>query len=129
MPTNLRDLPHYATPHTIDLDTDTLLREAKRMNAEVTASKNGTGPFIAFEDYYQRKYKYLYERCPKWFSTIFKADMPEFMNVLENMILKIQRVQEGSLSNYDADVEVGQALFDRYIKGKIDLSQEPSTSK
>lgn len=123
----LRDLPHYQTEHTIDLDTDKVLAEAKAMYKTVLASKDGTGPFIGFSEYYERQYPYLFERCPKWFKTIFENRMDSdahFMNVLENMLNTVKNIQTKKMTNFDADKYIGTALHNKYILPNLDMSKE-----
>ncbi len=113
----LRNLPHYQTEHAIDLDTDKVLSEAKSMYKSVIASSSGSGPFIGFSEHYERLYPYLYERCPKWFRTIFENRMgsdANFMYVLENMLNTIKDIQSKKISNFEGDKYIGTALYDKY---------------
>jgi len=112
--------PAYQNKAPIELDTYVLIKEGKAMHQEVVKSKDGSGPFIGYQDYYERKYPYLFSRCPRWFDAIFKNELPGIMNVFENMIQTVSCVQEGNLSRYQADVSVGQQLFDKYVAGKFD---------
>jgi len=121
----LESLPHYQGEHTIDLDTDKALYEAKNMHKAVIASKNGTGPLIAFPEYYQQRYNYLFTRCPRWFNTIFENTMGDnYMIVLENMLNKIKDIQSKKISQFQADADIGQALHNKYIVPFIDMTKE-----
>ena len=112
--------PAYRNTAPIELDTYVVIKEGKAMHQEVVRSKDGSGPFIGYQEYYERKYPYLFSRCPRWFDAILKNELPGIMNVFENMIQTVSCVQEGSVSRYQADVSVGQQLFDKYVAGKFD---------
>lgn len=106
-----------------DTDTTKILADVTAMRKEITDNKNGCGPVIMFDDYYQKGYPYLLEYCPKIFEMVL-ADSFDYMPGLTRMLKDIKIIQSGRKSQNDMDKKTGLDLAHAYIYPHIDRKKE-----
>lgn len=90
------------------LDRDKILFDAQAMKAEIDS---GT---IISKEACQSKYNYLYTFTPTLFNLIYKKGDVS-IEQLQFMCQKAKSIDKNELSQYDADVIIGQKLADKYV--------------
>jgi hypothetical protein len=93
--------------------------QAENMIKEVRQSNDGTGPLIAFKEYYQDKYSYLYENFPLLFDMVYEdPDNHDCLEILKK-ILACADLYHNSHASYDnTSRAAGQILFDKFYTEK-----------
>jgi len=90
------------------LDRDKILLEAQAMKAEID------GGTIMSKEVCQSKYNYLYTHTPTLFELIYKKGDVS-IEQLQFMCQKAKSIERNEMSQYDADVIIGQKLADKYV--------------
>lgn len=93
------------------IDTEKLWRDAFSMRKYMLSCR--CKPSL---EEVKEKYKSIYDGFPKVFTMIYSGHNLEF---LRNMLDRIKNIQNGS-SFEDESKELGQQIFDKYVKPNID---------
>lgn len=99
------------------LDINKLLKEVLDMR------KNIVSNLVLSKDNYKEKYIYLSSNSPTLFEMVYKDEGP-YLEQLKFMIENANKIKRKELSQYDADVEVGANLANKYIYPNIDMEKE-----
>jgi hypothetical protein len=71
------------------------------------------------EEYFAEKFKTFKAKYPHLYSQLCTEENFD-MNNLQFMLAMMQKVQNKEKDNYGADVVVGQMLYDKYLKEKLE---------
>ena len=99
------------------LDTDLVLSQVLQMKNDITDNQ------VITKDEYKIMYSYLAEKAPTLFDIVYKNEI-DYVDYVKYMITNAVKVGNNELSQYDADVVVGQKLADDYIHPNIDMEKE-----
>lgn len=99
------------------LNTHLVLQQVLEMKSKIENDEMMT------KEQYKEFYSYLAQNVPTLFEIVWKNEV-NYMQFLHEMIKNTQRVGDNSISQHDADVEIGQMLADEYIHSNIDMSKE-----
>lgn len=94
-----------------DLPSDVILAIVQEIHDSGLAPKNRKREF-------EKKYAEFAERYPK----LFQGACSDVLDIsqLKQMLQLRERVQNNSISLYDASAVVGQKMFDKYVKPVVD---------
>lgn len=99
------------------LDTDLVLSQVLEMRNDIHDNK------VITKNEYKVLYPYLAEKAPTLFEIVYKDEI-DYVDYVKYMITNAIKVGNNELSQYDADVVVGQKLADDYIHPNIDMEKE-----
>lgn len=71
---------------------------------------------------YKSKYNYIYTHVPTLFDVLYKNNNID-IEQLKFMILHAKKIDNNEISQYDADVIIGQNLADTYITPIVDSTE------
>jgi hypothetical protein len=95
--------------------------EIKRIVEEIRKSK-----VRSKSEYFKKKYKQFEEQYPMLFKTACDDTTDE--NILYYLINMLEKVQKKEMTEHVASVNVGQKLYDDYVKplvGETEQGEEP----
>lgn len=95
------------------IDRDKILLEAQAMKAEID------GGLIVSKETCQTKYNHLYTFTPTLFDLIYKKGDVSIQQ-LQFMCQQAKSIERNEMTQYDADVIIGQKLADKYVKPVIE---------
>lgn len=95
------------------MDPDTILEVAMKIKNSSRRDK---------DKFYGQKYKTFKENYPVLFNIC--CDPSSDISKLEFLIAMLKNVKENKMTTHVASANVGQKLFDEYIKPNIDMSKE-----
>ncbi len=105
----------------IVFNKEKIMEQAKNMRFEKNASDNGTGPLIAFKEYYQNKYDYLYFNFPDLFEIIYEnPDNHDSLEMLKKMLAAAEMVHTNQISHKKASTVVGTVLKKEFYDKKLE---------
>lgn len=92
-----------------------ILAQAESMIQELRKSKDGTGPLIAYKEYYQEKYTYLFENFPLLFDMVYEdPDNHDCLEMLKKILACADLYHNGHV-NYDKTSRAaGEILFQKF---------------
>ena len=101
----------------MNLDLNKILKQVLEFRKEIQNNE------VITKDQYKEKYNYLSEKAPTLFDMVYKDEGP-YLEQLNFMLINANKIKKNEVSQYDADVKVGQKLADEYIYPNIDMSKE-----
>lgn len=70
------------------------------------------------------QFKDFKKQHPPLFNKASRPLQPADMTILKSMLTRLQSIKQGSITAYDADVELGEILADRYIRPMVNSSNQ-----
>lgn len=70
------------------------------------------------------QFKDFKKQHPPLFHKASRPLQPADMTILKSMLTRLQSIKQGSITAYDADVELGEILADRYIRPMVNSSNQ-----
>lgn len=99
------------------LDAAKIVEEVLQMRTDIQNNE------VYTREQYSHRFKFLHENAPTLFDMVLK-DETTYLTVLQNMIRTLEKIRKNSLSQHDADVEIGKELAEKYIYPNIDMEKE-----
>lgn len=65
------------------------------------------------------QFKDFKKQHPPLFNKASRPMQPADMSIMKSMLSRLQSIQQGDITPYDADVELGEILADRYIRPMV----------
>lgn len=100
------------------LDTVTAMQAVVRDNADLLAA----APAV-LDSVLGQQFASFQEAHPALFRKASRPMDRQDLDLLRSMLTQLQNIADGSLSQHDADVELGEQLADRYIHPVVGSSR------
>lgn len=94
-----------------------MLKEVLDMRKDIQSN------LVITKEQYTEKYSYIFKNTPTLFEMVYKDEGP-YLEQLQFMIKNANKINRNEINQYDADVEVGKELANKYIYPKLDMDKE-----